>query len=127
MFSLHVSFMDALVAVYSQRCLSSMSRGHVESFSVESMRLGACVNLKCVSDSPFNSDAYSTSHSSNTKRLLQSPPAPAGSSLAESSTLKMEAISSSETSVHTRSTRRHISEDGILQIRVVLVGKICST
>jgi hypothetical protein len=30
------------------------------------------------------------------------------------STLKMEAIRSSETSVHTRSTRRHIPEDGIL-------------
>jgi hypothetical protein len=28
---------------------------------------------------------------------------------------KMEAISSYETSVHTRSTRRHIPEDGILQ------------
>jgi hypothetical protein len=29
-------------------------------------------------------------------------------------TLKMEGIRSSETSVHTRSTRRHIPEDGIL-------------
>jgi hypothetical protein len=37
----------------------------------------------------------------------------AGSSLADFSTLKMEAIRSSETSVHTRSTRRHIPEDGI--------------
>jgi hypothetical protein len=35
------------------------------------------------------------------------------SSLADSSTLKMEAIHSSETSVHTRSARRHIPEDGI--------------
>jgi hypothetical protein len=35
----------------------------------------------------------------------------AGSSLAEFSTLKMEAICSSETSVHTRSTRRLIPED----------------
>jgi hypothetical protein len=43
------------------------------------------------------------------------PPAHAGSSLADFSTLKMEAIRSSETSVQsTRSTRRHISEDGIL-------------
>jgi hypothetical protein len=32
---------------------------------------------------------------------------------ADFSTLKMEAIRSSETSVHTRSTRRHIPEDGI--------------
>jgi hypothetical protein len=36
------------------------------------------------------------------------------SSLADFFTLKMEAIRSSETSVHTRSTRRHIPEDGIL-------------
>jgi hypothetical protein len=41
-------------------------------------------------------------------------PAHAGSSLADFSTLKMEAIRSSETSVHTRSIRRHIPEDGIL-------------
>jgi hypothetical protein len=32
------------------------------------------------------------------------------------STLKVEAIRSSETSVHTRCTRRHIPEDGILYI-----------
>jgi hypothetical protein len=48
-------------------------------------------------------------------RCLQ-PPAHAGSSLADFSTLKMEAIHSSETSVHTRSARRHIPEDGILQV-----------
>jgi hypothetical protein len=36
------------------------------------------------------------------------------------STLKMEAILSSETSVHTRSTQRHITEDGILQTRLCL-------
>jgi hypothetical protein len=42
-------------------------------------------------------------------------PAHAGSPLANFSTLKMEAIRSSEMSVHfTGSTRRHISEDGIL-------------
>jgi hypothetical protein len=41
------------------------------------------------------------------------PPARAGSSLADFSTLKMEAIRSSETSVHTISTRRYIPEDGI--------------
>jgi hypothetical protein len=38
----------------------------------------------------------------------------AGSSLADFSSLKMDVIGSSETSVHTRSTRRHIPEDGIL-------------
>jgi hypothetical protein len=44
------------------------------------------------------------------------PPAHAGSSLAGFSTLMMEAIRSSETSVHTRSTLHHIPEDGILQV-----------
>jgi hypothetical protein len=39
---------------------------------------------------------------------------PAGFSHADFSTLKMEAMRSSETSVHTRSSRRHIPEDGIL-------------
>jgi hypothetical protein len=42
------------------------------------------------------------------------PRAHSGSSLADFSTLKMEAICSSETSVQTRSTWRHILEDGIL-------------
>jgi hypothetical protein len=42
-------------------------------------------------------------------------PAHAGSSFADISTLKMEAIRSSEASVYfTGSTRRHIPEDGIL-------------
>jgi hypothetical protein len=45
--------------------------------------------------------------------VAQSPPH-SDSSLADFSTLKMEAIPSSKTSVHTRSTRRHIPEDGIL-------------
>jgi hypothetical protein len=44
----------------------------------------------------------------------------AASSLEDFSTLKMEAICSSETSIHTRSTRRHISEDGILQEQICL-------
>jgi hypothetical protein len=44
--------------------------------------------------------------------MLQ-PHAHAGSSLADFSTLKMEAIHSSETSVYTKSTWRHILEDGI--------------
>jgi hypothetical protein len=42
------------------------------------------------------------------------PPAYAGSSLADFFTLKMEAICSSETSVHTITTIRHIPENGIL-------------
>jgi hypothetical protein len=42
------------------------------------------------------------------------PPAHAGSSLADFSTMKLEAIHSSESSDHTSSTRRHIPEDGIL-------------
>jgi hypothetical protein len=42
------------------------------------------------------------------------PPTHAGSSLADFSIIKMEAINSSETSGHTRSTRRHIPEDGII-------------
>jgi hypothetical protein len=42
------------------------------------------------------------------------PPPHAGSSLADFSTLKMEAIRSSEMSVHTRFTQRHIPQDGIL-------------
>jgi hypothetical protein len=41
-------------------------------------------------------------------------PAHAGPSLAEFSTLKMGAIYFSETSVDTRSTRRHIPEDVML-------------
>jgi hypothetical protein len=42
-------------------------------------------------------------------------PAHAGSSLADFSTLKMEAIRSSETSVQSNtSTRRHTPEDGII-------------
>jgi hypothetical protein len=42
------------------------------------------------------------------------PPADAGSSLADFSTLQMEAIRSSETSVNARSTQRHIPGDDIL-------------
>jgi hypothetical protein len=45
-------------------------------------------------------------------RWLQTP-AHAGSSLADFSTLKMEAIRSSEMSVHTESTGRHTPKDGI--------------
>jgi hypothetical protein len=47
--------------------------------------------------------------------LSLQPPAHAGSPLADFSTMKMEAIRSSETSVNARSTQRHIPEDDILQ------------
>jgi hypothetical protein len=43
-------------------------------------------------------------------------PAHAGSSLADFSTLKMEAIRISETSVYTICTLRHIPEDGIFHV-----------
>jgi hypothetical protein len=42
------------------------------------------------------------------------PPAQVGSSLADFSTLRMEAMHTSETSAHIKSTRRHIPKDGIL-------------
>jgi hypothetical protein len=61
--------------------------------------------------------------------LSLQPPAHTGFSLEDYSTLKIEAIYSSETWVHTRSTRRHIPEDGILQRKyywwVVLRSLIC--
>jgi hypothetical protein len=61
--------------------------------------------------------------------LSLQPPAHAGSSLADFSTLKMEAIRSSETSVHTRSTQSHIPEDGILQFNTTFIKfkKVCNS
>jgi hypothetical protein len=47
--------------------------------------------------------------------LSLQPPSHAGSPLADFSTLKMEAIRSSEISVDARYTQRHIPEDNILQ------------
>jgi hypothetical protein len=38
------------------------------------------------------------------------------------SCVKMEAIRSSETSVHTGTTRRHIPEDGILQDLSIMIS-----
>jgi hypothetical protein len=54
-------------------------------------------------------------------------PAHAGSLLADFSTLKMKAIHSSETSVHTRSTLPHFPEDGIFFImdRLEFVFALC--
>jgi hypothetical protein len=45
--------------------------------------------------------------------LSLQPPSHAGSSLVDFSTLKMEIIRSSETSVYARFTRHHMPEDGI--------------
>jgi hypothetical protein len=64
-------------------------------------------------------------HLQGRKSASQEPPAHAGPSLADFSTLKMEAIRSSETSVHTISTRRHIPEDGILQLIYNLNVHVC--
>jgi hypothetical protein len=74
--------------------------------------------------SPLLSIDFHVAHSPSLPILIQlvvfnwwlslQPPTHAGSSLADFSTLKMEAIRSSETAFHTRSTRRHIPEDGIL-------------
>jgi hypothetical protein len=52
-------------------------------------------------------------YSSDYEECRLQPPAHAASSLADFSTLKMEAINPSETSVRIRSTRRHNGEDGI--------------
>jgi hypothetical protein len=49
------------------------------------------------------------------------PPAHTGSSLMDFSILKMEAIRSSKTSVHTRSTRYHIPEHSILKLLFNLI------
>lgn len=56
--------------------------------------------------------------------LSRLPPAHAGSSLADFPTLKMEAIYSSEMSVHTRSTRCHFLEDVVDE--AVRSGAACS-
>jgi hypothetical protein len=58
-------------------------------------------------------------------QLNLQPPAQAGSSLADFFTLKMEEIHSSETSVYTRSTQRHIPEDGILLTESWLLTNDC--
>jgi hypothetical protein len=51
-------------------------------------------------------------------------PAHAASSLADFSILKIEAIRSPETSVHTRSTWRHIPEDGIFIVTAVKTSNL---
>jgi hypothetical protein len=49
------------------------------------------------------------------------PPAHADSSLADFSTLKIEAVLSSETSVHTRSTRLHIPEAVLTAVAMKII------
>jgi hypothetical protein len=53
------------------------------------------------------------------KQCLHLPPPDAGSPLADFSTMRIEAIRSSETSVNVISTQRHIPEDDILQTNPV--------
>jgi hypothetical protein len=52
------------------------------------------------------------------------PSAHAGSSLMDFSTLKMEAICSSETSGHTRSTRRHIHKAAFFIVTGVITSNL---
>jgi hypothetical protein len=69
----------------------------------------------------FQPPAHAGSSLADFSTLNLQQPAHAGSSVADISTLKMEAIRSSETSVHTRSTRRHIPENGILLLKIRLI------
>jgi hypothetical protein len=64
-------------------------------------------------------------HSRDYEECHLQPPGHTGSSLADFPTLKMEAILSSETSVNTRPTQRHIPEDDILQ-RICVLHRQCS-
>jgi hypothetical protein len=82
---------------------------------------GAIINRRTQPNSPCRdkNKRYITGYATVYKAMSRlQPPAHAGSSLAGFSTLRMEAIRSSETSVHTRSTRRHIPEDGILHYNI---------
>jgi hypothetical protein len=66
----------------------------------------------------------------NVSEECMQPPARAGSCFADFSTLMMEAIRSSETSVHTRSTWRHIPEGGKFNLCVehlTLLIKVTNT
>jgi hypothetical protein len=65
----------------------------------------------------FRERGTSLSRWLQTELSLQSP-AHIGSSRSDFSTQKMEAIYSSETSIHTRSTRLHLLENGIHQIQL---------
>jgi hypothetical protein len=108
-------------------CLPSWPRA-----TTRILNLIACsfIHTRCTVQSATTTQLLYTRHRSVLKRWYfkqqfqniqfsyvphtEQPPAHAVSSLVDFSTLKIEAIYSSETSVHTRSTRRHIPEDGIL-------------
>jgi hypothetical protein len=74
-----------------------------------------CVDLTLTDVSEERIASIFRKEKSVSEYFILQPPAHSGSSLADFSTLKIEAIRSSETSVHIRSTQRHIPEDGILQ------------
>jgi hypothetical protein len=84
----------------------------------------AAVSLE-VADGKINVQsacALNTRYNSLTRRIWQLSlqlPTHAGSSLADFSTLKIEVIRSSETSVHTKSTRRHIPETALFIVTAV--------
>jgi hypothetical protein len=59
--------------------------------------------------------------------IFRQPPAHAGSSLADFSTLKTETISSSETSVNARSTQGHIPESPLWKPQIVNNNKKIGT
>jgi hypothetical protein len=83
----------------SRFCVNCVSEEHIASiFKVE----------KSASEEPSGASGCSLKHQFFDWRLSLQPPAYAGSSLEDFSTLKMEAIISSEKSIHTISTRHHI-------------------
>jgi hypothetical protein len=81
----------------------------------------SCVNRRfggmyrlCLLGRKIRDRGTSLSRWLQTESPVETHAAKADSSLADLSSLKMETIRSSETSVHTKSTRRQIPEDGVL-------------
>jgi hypothetical protein len=95
---------------------SLCKRWFVISFIFHDLRhmCSALTDLRSSASYAFSFEHFLNEECPSSGMWLQ-PPAYAGSSLADFSTLKMEAIRSSETSVQfTRSTQRHIPEDSIV-------------